>query len=224
MVFGFLYLYLWARRYLPREWQTADDEIYGKKVQELAQQQKKHEEQIQKQEEVIGELQTKLYSVDATVLKRFQETALRLHANPADVDQAVARYRAASGWDDDPMKGFAAPQSGGLDMGARITKTGDPDNPFQVDLAIKRADGQPLNAAIFTLFHNSFDSPIDYEVVTDRAIYEDQIIITDGFTVGALVVLQEGNEVFRTVRLALNLEELPNLPEGFVRAPADEKK
>lgn len=209
VVGGFLSLYLWARRYLPREWRNADEELYAKKVDALVEAQKVHEQQITK-------LETVTYRVDATLLKRFQESMARFGADSSVIDDVVARYRIANAYQEDPMKGFGKAESDEFKMSVQIREEKDnTDDPFSVDIAIERVDGQQFGAVVAMLYHNSFDTPIEFAPYVGER-YSDQLWCEEPFTIGAVVVLDGSH---KTIRLAVDLEKVSDAPANFKSKP-----
>jgi hypothetical protein len=212
MVAGFLHLYLWARRYLPREWRDADDELYAKKVEELAERQ-------EQQEQKLDQIKSKLFAVDPNLLKPFQDTARRLNVDQTIIDEVVTRYRNAKNWSDDPIKGFGSSVAEGFQLSASVVATGDEQYPYNVSIGVSRTDQQSFSAAIVLLYHNSFDNPVEVEGHFQGAKYAGNIWATEGFTLGALVVVDESHQ---TIRLALDLDSLANLPAGFKSSENEE--
>jgi hypothetical protein len=204
---GFLSLYLWARRYLPGEWDNTEKELLDR-VEQVLETQKSHDKAISK-------LETVTYGVDATLLKRFEESMLRFEANRQVVDDVVKRYRGASAYSDDPLAGFGLTESDGFKISAKILEEKDKtENPFSVDLTIERLDGQPFRAVIAVLYHNSFDTPIEFAPFEGQQ-FTDTLWCEEPFTIGAVLVIEGTNQ---TVRLAIDLAKAGG-PPNFKEKP-----
>ena len=214
MVAGFLCMYLWARRYLPRAWREADDDLYRSLAKKTEKLDKVAEHIRAVQEEQTRQIDELKYAVNPSVLKRFQETMTRFGADSTAVEDVMGRYRKASSWADEPLKGLGPAISNGFHLSATVSRETDGVNPFRVDIRISRVDNIEFSAAIAMLYHNSYDNPIEITVYQGPA-FLDSTWIEDAYTIGAMVVTEKGG----TTLLSLDLEALPNLPEGFVYRP-----
>ena len=201
MIGGFLHLYLWARRFLPREWRNAERDL---------------DAEVDKLTETMRRLKSVVYPVDSAKLDRYGEKLKTAGADSATVSDVLNRYKQAKEWSSEPLGGFGPSTADGFAITATVAReSSDELNPYRVSVGVARADGNKFTGSVVVLLHNTFDEPVIVAPVNDGPGYTHSFWCADAFAVGAIVVSGTANER-KTTRLGIDLAKLPNVPDGFV--------
>ena len=172
MIGGFLHLYLWARRYLLKEWIEADPAL-----QQVAQ-------EVQEVKEDISRLKARVWPVGPAALQRITDSLKAEGVAHDIVEDILKRYREATEWDSEPFDQFARSMAGPFVLSAEGKKSQD---RFEVKLTVKRNDGGSSNYVVVFLLHNTYDDPMILKTSTEAG-NGFSVWMDEDFIVGALVI------------------------------------
>jgi hypothetical protein len=205
MAAGFLYMYMWARKYLLSEWLNLDKALNA--VVKL------HENQ-KTQGKLIERLEAAQYGVDPTYLTRELQVLERFGVDEDAIGEIEERYKRSESWGDDPFEGFGPAEADGFRLSVAVAEDGSNKlNPYLLTITIDRADGAKFKGLVSILLHNSFRAPIVTDTTFNGVQFKQTVSSAEAFCLGAVVATEEPT---RTTRLGLDLSKLPNLPPGFI--------
>jgi hypothetical protein len=194
---GFLHLYLWARRYLPKEWSD--------------------NESLRRIEKQVSDFKTQLFQIRGAVL---QTMAIRMKDAGVDettIEDVKARLASAQSWTDDPYKGFAPEKADGFVLEATVRPNEDKlvEDRFIASFVVKRADGAPFTGTVFFLLHNTY--PVPYLIRDVQGVGEAraEVPCEEGSFVGAVVATPGAGEKRQTIKLAVDVAKVKDAPKGF---------
>lgn len=205
---GFLHLYLWARRFLPAEWNDADKAF--ERLEQL-------EEKTKQLGQSLNLVQDEVFKVEG---EKVQELARHLRSSGVDetvIGEIVRRIGLASKWEDDPYVGFAPNASDGFVLEARLSpksEDSDSDCPYVAELKVRREDNAAFSAFVAFLLHNSYDTPYLSKDVEKDIEARVGVESTEASVVAAVVV-PKGKVPSKTIMLAVDMNELPGLPDNY---------
>jgi hypothetical protein len=210
VVAGFLHSYLWARKYLPREWATPLGIIrtLGHKTVEL--------------QRALQQVKGQIYRVQSDTLRRLSGLLTGVGADDTLKMDVLKRLEDASGWDDEPFERFSTQQDAGFEIGATVTKIEQPDEPkgdeglFSAMVSVRRTDGTPFTATVVFLLHNSYRPPYEVREASNSTIVSIDITCNEPSWVAAIVAAATDGERIRPIaKLAMDLGASGNNPAGF---------
>lgn len=216
LVGGFLFVYLWARRYLLDDW------VEGERLRALVHREiggtVKREVQSQTQDlkQDVTRLSSTLYRVASTQLSASRKRLASAGVDSSTIEDIINRYRKASTWEDEPLSDFGPAETPEFRFRATVSTTPFDGEQYEIHLSVESIDGAAWKGTTFFLIHNTYDEPIVC-IEHEGAVAELVIGGEEAFWCAAVVVRkQDGEAPPKVVRLGLDLAMVKDAPKGFL--------